>query len=257
MLMNLVAIIPLLVMLVIFIGQAIWVARDAMKKGEEFWWLWTIISVIVFPIGIIIYILVSRNNKNICNNCGKATPKNTNACPYCGISYNKTCPSCGEKVERGWQYCANCAEKLPEGMDTTKNNKGVSKNQKLAIAVVIAVFLIVISTPVITFIEYLNIGNHYEEVVVRNDYFCNQQFEEEHTGTRSYTMSPTIINYEGKIKSGSVVIKSYDSSGNLLQESQVIKEKNAEGSFNTGYGGEKVKVTVEFTDFKGEFKMYR
>ena len=62
---------------------------------------------------------------------------------------------------------------------------------------------------------------------------------------------------EGKIKSGSVVIKSYDSSGNLLQESQVIKEKNAEGSFNTGYGGEKVKVTVEFTDFKGEFKMYR
>ena len=56
MLMNLVAIIPLLVMLVIFIGQAIWVARDAMKKGEEFWWLWTIISVIVFPIGIIIYI---------------------------------------------------------------------------------------------------------------------------------------------------------------------------------------------------------
>ena len=43
--MNLVAIIPLLVMLVIFIGQAIWVARDAMKKGEEFWWLWTIISV--------------------------------------------------------------------------------------------------------------------------------------------------------------------------------------------------------------------
>ena len=70
MLMNLVAIIPLLVMLVIFIGQAIWVARDAMKKGEEFWWLWTIISVIVFPIGIIIYILVSRNNKNRCNNCG-------------------------------------------------------------------------------------------------------------------------------------------------------------------------------------------
>ena len=60
MLMNLVAIIPLLVMLVIFIGQAIWVARDAMKKGEEFWWLWTIISVIVFPIGIIIYILTGQ-----------------------------------------------------------------------------------------------------------------------------------------------------------------------------------------------------
>lgn len=244
-------------MVVIFIGQAIWVASDARKRDEEYWWLWTIAAFIAFPIGIIIYVLVTRSNRSSCGNCGKEVPKKANACPYCGVNYSNTCPNCGEKVEAGWQYCPSCTAKLPVEIASQKKNIKFSGKQKIILGIVIAIVMLLLSLPVINFFIFNKIGHSYEEEVIRTDYFCNQQFEEEHTGTRSYTMSPAIINYEGDIKSGSVVIKSYDSNGNLLQESKTIKARNAEGTFNTGYVGEKVKVTLEFKDFKGEFKMYR
>ncbi len=62
--------IPLIFMAIIFglfIWQAIWVAIDSRKRGEEYWWLWTIAAFIAFPVGIIVYAIVSRSDRRRCN----------------------------------------------------------------------------------------------------------------------------------------------------------------------------------------------
>ena len=48
-------ILPIVIMLIIFalfIWQAVWVAIDSRKKGEEYWWLWTIAAIIAFPLDL-------------------------------------------------------------------------------------------------------------------------------------------------------------------------------------------------------------
>ena len=62
----------------LYIFQAVWVAIDSRKRAEEYWWLWTIAAFISFPIGIIVYALVSRSDRRRCNNCGKEVPQNLN-----------------------------------------------------------------------------------------------------------------------------------------------------------------------------------
>ena len=87
----------ILIIFAAFIWQAVWVAIDSRKKGEEYWWLWTIAAIIAFPIGLIVYALVTRSDKSKCNNCGKEIPHNINSCPYCGMKCGFFCPSCGQK----------------------------------------------------------------------------------------------------------------------------------------------------------------
>ena len=116
----------------LFIWQAVWVAMDSMKKGEEYWWLWTIAAVIAFPIGLIVYILVTKSDRSRCNNCGKEVPNNINLCPYCGVKCGLFCPNCGQKVEATWGYCPNCTTKLP---DEIKNAKTTKKSYKKTIII--------------------------------------------------------------------------------------------------------------------------
>lgn len=109
--------IPFLVMVALFIGQAVWVANDSRKRDDEYWWLWTIAALISCPIGIIVYILVTRMDRNKCKICGKEVPKNIKTCPYCGSKCGETCANCGCKVQPGWKYCPNCSVELTDIKD--------------------------------------------------------------------------------------------------------------------------------------------
>ena len=123
--------IPLIFMAIIFglfIWQAIWVAIDSRKRGEEYWWLWTIAAFIAFPVGIIVYAIVSRSDRRRCNNCGKEVPKDLKLCPYCGERCGNFCPNCGQNVQPGWRFCPNCTTELPDEITNSKrkiNNKSV------------------------------------------------------------------------------------------------------------------------------------
>jgi len=113
---------------IIFIVIAIWVYKDAEKRGSN-GTLWLIIVIITGIIGIIIWLIIrppiggrpqERTGRiELCLNCGRSIPFDAQICPYCGIkqqtvtqvkggeietfkkSITKTikCPSCGEIKE--------------------------------------------------------------------------------------------------------------------------------------------------------------
>ena len=113
---------------IIFIVIAIWVYKDAEKRGSS-GALWLIIVIITGIIGIIIWLIIrppiggrsqgSIGRIEVCLNCGRAIPSDDQICPYCGIKQqtvtqvkegefetfkksitkNIKCPSCGEIKE--------------------------------------------------------------------------------------------------------------------------------------------------------------
>lgn len=254
-------ILPLFLMLGVFglfIWQAVWVAIDSRKKGEEYWWLWTIAAIIAFPVGLIVYVLVTRSDRSRCNNCGKEVPHNVNSCPYCGVKCGLFCPSCGQKVEATWRYCPNCTTELP---DEIKNAKIIKKSDKktiiIIIAIIVAVFLLIIglfaSFTAYTFESVAQV----EEITADNARdmgYLGAEYDTEYTDIRSYNLQQGVssINYIGKRKSGKVIIRIYDSEGKLLLESKPIKDKKINDVLNVenGYG---TKIEIEYINFKGSF----
>lgn len=255
-------ILPFLIMATmfgLFIWQAVWVAMDSRKKGEEYWWLWTIAAIIAFPVGLIVYVLVTRSDRSRCNNCGKEVPHNVNSCPYCGVKCGLFCPSCGQKVEASWRYCPNCTTELP---DEIKNAKIIKKLDKktiiIIIAIVIAIFLLIAGLFAgFTAYTFGEMTVQVEEITTDNASdmgYLGGEYDTEYTGIRSYNLEQGVssINYIGKRKSGEVIIRIYDSEGKLLSESKPIKDKNFNDIFKSdkGYG---TKIEIEYINFKGSF----
>ena len=254
-------ILPLFLMLVVFglfIWQAVWVAIDSRKKGEEYWWLWTIAAIIAFPVGLIVYVLVTRSDRSRCNNCGKEVPHNVNSCPYCGVKCGLFCPNCGQKVEATWRYCPNCTTELP---DEIKNAKIIKKSDKKAIiimiAVIVAVFLLIIGL-FASFTAYTFEGVAKVEEITADNLsdrgYLGSEYDTEYTDIRTYNLHEGIrsIDYSGTRKSGMVIIRLYDSDGNLLSESNPIKSKEFNEVFESD-NGYATKIEIEYIKFKGSF----
>mgnify|MGYP006273978863 CR=1 FL=1 len=68
--------------LAILVAQAYWIFLDARKRGENYW-LWGIFGLLNVPSSLIIYLLVTRNTKVNCPNCGERIKKGNDRCPYC------------------------------------------------------------------------------------------------------------------------------------------------------------------------------
>lgn len=254
-------IVPLILMLitfVLYVWQAVWVAIDSRKRGEEYWWLWTIAAFIAFPIAIIVYALVSRSDRRRCNNCGKEVPQNLNLCPFCGQKCGYLCPSCGQNVKPGWKFCPNCTTALPEHISDNRYKKGSNKPIIIIvsiIAIIVLLFVIIVS---VAFTSFKVVRGSYEQEISVNEIaqkpYLGGEYEEEFTGTRSYGFPNGVSNvyYVGERKSGKVIIRLYDESGNLVDESEPIKNKKIQGNFSSqnGYGS---KIELEFTNFEGSF----
>jgi len=76
---------------VVWILVAIWVYKDAEKRGKN-GVLWLIIVILLGLIGLIIYLVV-RGEKTAparnCPNCGRAIPQDARSCPYCNKKFEE------------------------------------------------------------------------------------------------------------------------------------------------------------------------
>ena len=77
------------IVFLVWIGAAIWVYKDAKKRGENAA-LWALIVIIGQFIGIILWFVLrdSLGKKQsapdrICPNCGRGIPFDAKVCPYC------------------------------------------------------------------------------------------------------------------------------------------------------------------------------
>ena len=52
--------IVLLVIAPFLLIQAIWIFKDAKKRGEKFYWLWGIFGLLNIPESLIVYLVVTR-----------------------------------------------------------------------------------------------------------------------------------------------------------------------------------------------------
>ncbi|MDH7507188.1 MAG: zinc-ribbon domain-containing protein [Candidatus Thermoplasmatota archaeon] len=87
----------IIVIWIIFILIAIWVYKDAEKRGSS-GVLWLIIVIITGIIGIIIWLIVrppiggrlqQPGTGRICPNCGRPIPMDARICPYCGKKFEE------------------------------------------------------------------------------------------------------------------------------------------------------------------------
>lgn len=84
----------IIIWFVIWILVAIWVYRDAEKRGTS-GALWLIIVIILGIIGIIIWLVVrppiggekKKESDRRCPNCGRAIPMDARSCPYCNKKF--------------------------------------------------------------------------------------------------------------------------------------------------------------------------
>ncbi len=94
--LGMLCIIPL-VMLIIGILLAIWVYKDAKKRGSS-GALWLLIVIITGIIGLIIWLVVRppiggekpAGSDRRCPNCGRTIPMDARACPYCAKKFEES-----------------------------------------------------------------------------------------------------------------------------------------------------------------------
>ena len=88
-------IIPIIA-IIIGIVLAVWVYKDAQKRGSS-GALWLIIVLFTGIIGLIIWLVVrppiggekkaAASSERRCPNCGRAIPDDARTCPYCGKNF--------------------------------------------------------------------------------------------------------------------------------------------------------------------------
>lgn len=87
-----------LIWFIIFIAIAIWVYKDAEKRGSS-GALWLILVILLGIIGIIIWLIVrppiggkpgqQPGTGRMCPNCGRPIPMDAQVCPYCGKQFGQ------------------------------------------------------------------------------------------------------------------------------------------------------------------------
>ena len=100
------------ILLLLYLGQALWIYIDSSKTDSRYGWLWAILSLISFPVPLIIYFIISRSGMKKCDSCGKIMDKRLNICPHCGDNPNPQCTNCGYSIDIKWNFCPNCNTKL-------------------------------------------------------------------------------------------------------------------------------------------------
>jgi hypothetical protein len=86
-----------LVWFIIFIAIAIWVYKDAERRGKS-GALWLIVVILLGLIGIIIWLIVrppiggeprqpTTSSGRMCPSCGRPIPMDARLCPYCGRKF--------------------------------------------------------------------------------------------------------------------------------------------------------------------------
>ena len=92
--LGLLCIIPIIIF-IIGILIAIWVYRDAEKRGSS-GVLWLIIVLLTSIVGLIIWLVVrppiggeKKEPERRCPNCGRGIPNDARVCPYCNKNFEQ------------------------------------------------------------------------------------------------------------------------------------------------------------------------
>lgn len=98
------------ILIIYWIGLALWVYKDAnAKKNNPA--LWGGLVLLTNLAGLIIYFMYKQNSI-ICHKCGVMQNTENIFCSYCGTKLNEQCSHCGSIVNNSEHYCSRCGEKL-------------------------------------------------------------------------------------------------------------------------------------------------
>jgi len=106
--MTLFYLLMLLFLTALLASIAVFVYRDAPKKGMSRWTWMTIATFGPNLIGLIIYIILRHNNRSRCLKCGNTVKSDYEICPYCGSELRLNCSSCGKNICADWKVCPYC-----------------------------------------------------------------------------------------------------------------------------------------------------
>ncbi|MDR1643607.1 MAG: zinc ribbon domain-containing protein [Clostridiales bacterium] len=91
-----------------------YVHKDAKARDMDAT-LWTIISVVLGFLGLVIYIVSrSSHEPSECPVCRKPVKSDFVVCPHCGTRLAASCPSCGMSVDPQWNLCPKCGVDLKQ-----------------------------------------------------------------------------------------------------------------------------------------------
>lgn len=123
---------------------AVFVYRDAKKRGMEPI-LWAAIAVVIPSfIGLIIYLLARSGRSTLyCAHCGSPVDANYVVCPQCGTALKAYCSACGRPIEPDWKLCANCGAPIEMQQERLVVEQPVD-NRLLWIVLAVAAVLVVL-----------------------------------------------------------------------------------------------------------------
>jgi len=117
-----------------YLWQVIWIFRDCKRRDDDLIWIWCILSLISFPIVLIVYVIFTRHSTR-----GAGVYNSTNNI-YASTNRENKCGNCGFLVEDGWRYCPNCKHILRNLYGAKKVNRGFFKSAILIFTVGIVIF---------------------------------------------------------------------------------------------------------------------
>lgn len=146
-----VSIIFLLVLIPLILGIpimiAVYVYRDASKRGMNAV-LWMLIALLTPSLlGLIIYLLVRNNYSDLkCPKCDTPIEESFVVCPTCRTKLRPTCPSCAAPVQPSWQVCPHCGTPLEftEEVATPVRKKDKTLGKILIAILVIPIIIILL-----------------------------------------------------------------------------------------------------------------
>jgi len=152
----------ILITVLLYVFQTIWIYRDCKRREDELAWIWCILSLISCPLVFIIYLIFTRYTTSSIKgqNRGKNIYSSTGG-------YNK-CGNCGFTVEMGWNYCPNCNCNLQNHSNIVEGGESymsIKSNKRVGVAVVIFVAGIAAFACFLTF-SLLGIKNSIQHVTV-------------------------------------------------------------------------------------------
>lgn len=162
-----VSIVFLLILIPLIFGipilVAVYVYRDANKRGMNAV-LWMLIALLTPSLlGLIIYLLVRNNYSDLkCPNCDTPVEESYVVCPNCRTKLRPTCEVCSAPIQTTWKVCPHCGSPLPEysrDIATPVHQKDKTLGKILIAILVIPVVLILLLIFLST-VPYRN-GKHF------------------------------------------------------------------------------------------------
>jgi hypothetical protein len=194
--MFIVAIILSIIFLSFYLGHAIWIFKDSKKRQDDLAVFWCILSLISFPIVLIIYVILTRSNNE---------------------SYS--CSSCGYKVKNNWKFCPNCNQELKNNLNKENYenmNKEISIRKPIVVLpIVIFISGIVLFAAFFTF-SILNIKNSFTKVLVPGTTIINLKHEGDYTIFYEYNKDEDATQNYSKLKDMNIILTNINSKGNVL-----------------------------------------